>query len=411
MTNARRSGKTPLKTLARASDAPPHAAANRYRARGVPAASPRFRSMVIVCASFVQLVIFHSRLVAQEPTQPDEPRLRQVVTDLTSPEFAGRSGAGAQKAAAYLVDRFRALKLEPIFDGDFLQTVPGSEPGSVIGHNVGARLRGNDPSLSDEWIILAAHFDHLGVRKGRLYPGADDNASGVAMMLEVARTILQSKIAPKRSLMFIGFDLEEAGLFGSRYFVAHSPVPLEKITLFITADMISRALAGVCDSHVFVMGSENAPGLRPWIEEAAKGRPLSVDLMGADLLVLNRSDYGPFRSKGIPFLFFTTGENPRYHTAQDTPESLDYPKLTAISRLIGQVVRKAVDAPDVPRWQSSPDNPFAEAVAIREVLGILLKNSDRLKIGRPQLFLINNILGLLDGIVERGKITPDEQPW
>ena len=101
------------------------------------------------------------------------------------------------------------------------------------------------------------------MRNGRLYPGADDNASGVAMMLEVARTIAQSPETPRRSLMFIGFDLEEAGLFGSRYFVAHSPVPLERVSLFITADMISRALAGVCDSHVFVMGSENAPGLRP----------------------------------------------------------------------------------------------------------------------------------------------------
>ena len=340
---------------------------------------------------------------------PDEPRLRAVVKELSSPEFGGRSGAGGEKAAAYLVDRFRSLKLEPLFEGDFLQAIPGKEPGTVIGHNVGARLSGRDPILKDQCVILAAHFDHLGVRNGLLYPGADDNASGVAMMLEVARTIVQSPERPRRSLIFIGFDLEEAGLWGSRYFVAHSPVPLERVSLFITADMISRALAGVCDSHVFVMGSENAPGLRPWIEEAARGRSLSVGLMGADLLVLNRSDYGPFRSKGIPFLFFTTGENPRYHTAEDTPDTLDYPKLTAISRMIGQVVQKALDAPEVPRWQSAPDNPFAEAVAIRDVLGILLKNSEKLKIGRPQLFLINNTLALLDGIVARGKITADER--
>lgn len=328
---------------------------------------------------------------------------------MASPEFGGRSGRGGEKAASYLVDRFRSLKLEPLFNGDFLQAVPGKEPGSVIGHNVGARVIGNDPVLKDQWVILAAHFDHLGVRNGRLYPGADDNASGVAMMLEVARSIVESPQRPNRSLMFIGFDLEEAGLWGSRYFVEHSPLPLERVSLFITADMISRALAGVCDSHVFVMGSEHAPGLRPWIEEAARGRPLSVDLMGADLLVLNRSDYGPFRSKGIPFLFFTTGENPRYHTSEDTPETLDYAKLTTISRMIGQVVRKAADAPDVPRWQSAPDNPFAEAVAIRDVLGILLKNSEKLKIGRPQLFLINNTLALLDGIVARGKILPEER--
>ena len=73
--------------------------------------------------------------------------------------------------------------------------------------------------------------------------------------------------------MFIGFDLEEIGLFGSRYFVAHPPVPLKQVALFITADMIGRALGGICDVHVFVLGTEHAPGLRPWIDEAARDRP------------------------------------------------------------------------------------------------------------------------------------------
>jgi Zn-dependent M28 family amino/carboxypeptidase len=198
-------------------------------------------------------------------------------------------------------------------------------------------------------------------------------------------------------------------LFGSRYFVAHSPVPLDHIALFITADMIGRALAGVCDDHVFVMGSEHAPGLRPWIEEAGQGRPLIVGLLGTDLLVLNRSDYGPFRSRSIPFLFFTTGENPRYHTPRDTADTLNYPKLTSIAQLIHHVVGKAVSAPELPRWQTVPDNPMAEAVTIREVLRLLSKNSARLKIGIAQLFVINNTLGLLDEIVPRGTITPEER--
>jgi Peptidase family M28 len=396
MTNARLRGKKPHSTLA--TDA--------------PVARPRARSsspFALVCLLIIPFALPDRSVSAQEPPGPEEPRLRQVVSDLTAKEFAGRSGAGGQKAAAYLVDRFSAFKFEPLFEGDFLQAIPGKDAGTVIGHNVGARLLGSDPVLKKQWVILAAHFDHLGVRNGRLYPGADDNASGVAMMLEVARTIAQSPQAPKRSLMFIGFDLEEAGLFGSRYFIAHSPVPLEQVSLFITADMISRALAGVCETNVFVMGTENAPGLRPWIDQAARGRNLSVGLLGADLLVLNRSDYGPFRGKSIPFLFFTTGENPRYHTTDDTPETLDYPKLTAISRTIAQVVRQVVDAPEIPHWQSIPDNPFAEAVAIRDVLETLSKNSEKLKIGRPQLYLINNTLGSLEGIVKRGKITPEER--
>ena len=346
---------------------------------------------------------------AQQPPQPEQARLRRVVDVLASPEFGGRSGDAAEKTVSYLIEQFRGLKLAPLFDGGYVQPIPGKEPGTVQGRNVGALLRGSAASLRDEWVIVAAHFDHLGVRGGVLYPGADDNASGVAMMLELARSIVQGPVPPKRSIMFIGFDLEEIGLFGSRYFVAHPPVPLDRVSLFVTADMIGRSLAGVCESHVFVMGTENAPGLRSWIDEAAKGRPLTVGLLGADILVLNRSDYGPFRTRSIPFLFFTTGENPRYHRPDDTAETLNYAKLTSISQMIHRVVAKAADAPAVPRWQKNPDDPFAEAVTIRDVLRLVVKNSEKLNIGTPQLFLINNTLAMLDGIVERGSITADER--
>jgi hypothetical protein len=366
-------------------------------------------AVVIVWCGFCLVEERGALCAAEEPPHPEEARLKTVVRTLAAPEFAGRSGAGGEKAAAYLALQFRALSLKPLFDTEFLQPIPGKEPQSIQGRNVGALLRGADPLLRDEWVIVSAHFDHLGVRRGKLYPGADDNASGVAMMLEVARSVVHGQSPPRRSVMFIGFDLEEVGLFGSRYFVAHSPVPLDKVVLFVTADMIGRALAGICESHVFVIGSEHSPGVRPWIDAAARGRRLKVGLMGADLLLLSRSDYGPFRSRGIPFLFFTTGENPRYHTPEDTAETLNYPKLTAISQMIHQVVLKAANCALVPRWQTNPDHPLAEAVAIHDVLGILSKNSERLKIGGPQLFLINNTLRILDGIVSRGTITPDER--
>jgi hypothetical protein len=378
-------------------------------------AIPNYGNVLLLPRLFaVSVVVFLAAWVAtptlaQQPPQPELDRLRAVVERLASPEFGGRSGEGKEKTVDFLVDQFRGMKLDPLFDGEYLQPIPGKEPGSIQGRNVGARLRGSNARLRDEWVIVAAHFDHLGVRRGVLYPGADDNASGVAMMLEVARSVVQGPVPPSRSVMFIGFDLEEIGLYGSRYFVAHAPVPLDRIALFITADMIGRSLAGVCESHVFVLGTENTPGLRPWIEQAAKGRPLIVGLLGADILVLNRSDYGPFRTRGIPYLFFTTGENPRYHQPSDTAETLNYPKLTAISQMIHNIVVKAVDASEAPRWQKNQDDPFAEAVTIRDVLRLFVKNTDQLKIGAPQLFLINNTLATLDGIVERGSITPDER--
>jgi hypothetical protein len=340
---------------------------------------------------------------------PDEGRLRREVALLASPEFAGRRGEGGRKAADHLVAEFRALGLEPLFDGHFEQPIPGDAAGTEQGRNVGARLVGSDPDRRDEWIIVAAHFDHLGVRGNTLYPGADDNASGVAMMLEVARAFVQSPERPRRSLMFIGFDLEEIGLYGSRYFVAHPPVPLERIKLFLTADMISRSLGGVCPPNVFVFGTEHIPELRPWIDASARGEPLVLGLVGTDVLVVSRSDYGPFRSQRIPYLFFTTGENPRYHSPDDKPETLDYPKLAAISRVILGIVRRAARAETLPAWSNVPDNPLTEAITIRDAFKSLLEHRQELRIAPAKVLLMNNAVRSLDAIVARGTITPDER--
>ncbi len=270
-------------------------------------------------------------------------------------------------------------------------------------------LRGVDPKLRDEWIVVSAHYDHLGTRGNVVFPGADDNASGVAMMIEVARSLAEAKEKPRRSVMFLGFDLEEVGLFGSRYFVEHAPVPLGKIALFVTADMIGRALGGVCTPYVFVIGTEHAPDLRPWIDRAALGRPVTVGLLGSDLLLLDRSDYGPFRARKVPYLFFSTGENPLDHTPRDTPDSLDYPKLEAISRLILGVTTQAANSDHVPGWAATVENPPSEAATIRDVLRTLLDHRDTLKIGPAQVLLMSNTLRSLDAIVARGKMTPEER--
>lgn len=341
--------------------------------------------------------------------QPEQGRLRRHIETLASREFQGRRGAGGRRAAEYVADQLKTLELEPLFKGDYFQPIPSREGPDPMGWNVGAILRGSDPKLRDEWVIVSAHFDHLGQNGQDYYPGADDNASGVAMMLELARCFHEGQARPRRSVMFIGFDLEEIGLFGSRYFVEHAPIALNKIALFLTADMIGRSLGGVCDDYVFVMGSENAPAVRPWIREAAKDRPLTVGILGSDIMLLSRSDYGPFRSRQVPYLFFSTGENPRYHTLEDTAETIDYPKVEAISRVIQGIVARAVDSDEPPRWTNVPDHPLEEALTIRGVLKILLAHREDLKIGAGSLFLMNNGLRTLDGIADRGKITPQER--
>jgi hypothetical protein len=343
-------------------------------------------------------------------SEPESKNIEKHIKTLASTEFGGRSGEVAAKSRTYIIDEFKRLKLEPLFENNsYLQDIPDREPGWLMGRNVGAKLVGSDPKLKDEWVIVAAHFDHLGVRNGVLYPGADDNASACAMMLEVARCLAEDPVKPKRSVMLIGFDLEERGLFGSRYFVEHSPIPLDKIALFMTADMIGRALGGVCKPHVFVMGTEHvAPG-QAWVKAAAKGKPLTIGILGADLLLLDRSDYGPFRTRKIPFLFFSTGENPCYHTPRDVAETIDFPKATAISQVMYTVARKAMDVSERPIWQVPKTPQIEEAKTLKEVFTLLLANRETLKIGRTPVFLMENSQKSLDTIMAKGELTSSER--
>ncbi len=359
--------------------------------------------------------------IAQEPGTtrhlPDPVRLRQHVETLASPEFAGRSGPGGEKAAAYVTDHLRDLGLAPLFGDSYEQVIPdlATPGGPPLGRNVGAKLAGSDPALADEWIILAAHFDHLGVRGGRLYPGADDNASGVAMLLEVARTLAAAEgpDRPRRSVMLIGFDLEEQGLWGSRYFVEHMPVPLEKVKLFVTADMLGRALAGVCAEHLFVMGTERFAPARGWLADAARADPVAgrvrLAVVGADLLGIDRSDYGPFRARSVPFLFFSTGENPAYHTPDDTAATLDYSKLESATRLIQAAITRAASADSLPPWPAAANNSLEEAAALRDVLQRLLDHRADLKIPAFQAGLMSSAIRTLDDALARGSLTPAER--
>jgi Peptidase family M28 len=365
-----------------------------------------FGWIVAVAASFV------APALAEEP---ELPRLKAHVETLASPAFEGRRDAGAARARAYVLDEFRKLGLEPLFDGSFTQDVTGKGPGDVLGVNVGVKIVGTDPDLADRWVILGAHYDHLGRRGDVLYPGADDNASGVAMMLEVARSIARSPEKPRRSIAFVGFDLEERGpngefgLRGSQFFARHSPIALEKISLFVTADMIGRSLGGICETLVFVLGSEHEPEVRPWIARAAEGKPVKVGLLGSDMLVIDRSDYGPFRSRKVPYLFFTTGESPVYHSPRDVAETLDYPKLEAISRIILGIVREALDGKVDPSWAALPDYPVAEALVVRDVLQGLLDHREAFKIGAYQISLMDQTIRTIDEIARRGSMTPAER--
>ena len=353
----------------------------------------------------------------EKPAAPSPPAsivakdVKRHVEWLADPARRGRSGEAARLSADYLRDHFRRLKLKPLFGDSYFQPLPGRKDKSgkplTAGRNVGAVLPGQKP---DEIVILSAHYDHLGVRKNAVYPGADDNASGVALMLEVARQLATRKTPPARSVAFVGFDLEERLLWGSRWFAANPPWPLEHVKLFITADMVGRSLGNLPLPTVFCLGSEHAPVLRTVLDRVGTPRGLEVARLGIDL-VGTRSDYGPFRDRKVPFLFFSTGEHPDYHSTRDTPEKVDFPKLTRISNLVLAVLVEVVEGRADPTWTDAVKSGLDEPRALYRITSLLLEEERQKGLTDLQKLLISTTRNKCRQILNAGKITPDDRKW
>lgn len=357
--------------------------------------------------------------------------VRPHVEFLASPKLAGRSGANATKAANYLRQEFQKQKLRPLFaNGSFEQPIPTSaedenaNPANngggnnnpaqksprIVGRNVGAWLEGSDPQLREELIVIGTHFDHLGVRNGAVYRGADDNASGTAMMLEVARQLTASKQRPKRSIVFVGFDLEEQLLWGSRWFVAHPPFELDRVKLFLTADMIGRSLGDLPLPTIFVMGSEHAPRLKTLLDAVGAPRGLEVARLGIDLIGV-RSDYGPFWNEKIPFLFFSTGEHPDYHSPRDVPEKLDFDKVARVSSLVLKLVEVVANAETAPQWIDDVTPDLDEVKAVHRITDLLLQAGEKKTLTDLQRLIVTQAHNKCQQILNRGTFSADDRKW
>ncbi len=359
-------------------------------------------------------------------------QMRPHIEFLAGPTMEGRASAAKEKAREYIIERLKAAKLQPLFSeppvGDpsgsandkpsttrtFLQAIPGAaaEDGTIpiLGHNIGAWLPGSDPKLADEIVIVSAHYDHLGIRDGQVFAGADDNASGVAMLLEVARQMATAETKPKRSVVFISFDLEERMLWGSKWFVAHSPWPIERVKLFITADMIGRSLGDLPLPAVFVLGSEHAPELKSAL--AALGTPpkLEVCRLGADLIG-TRSDYGPFRDREVPFLFFSTGEHPDYHTPRDTPDKIDYEKAARIASLILKLTQHFADGGQSPVWTAAARGDLDEPRALHRITTLILEIEKERPLTSTQRFMVTNVRNRTAQILKADTMSADDRAW
>jgi Peptidase family M28 len=342
--------------------------------------------------------------------------LKAHVYRLASPEFLGRRGAGAARASRHIAAAFERLNLRPAFGDSYFQAIPallsaGSARESFIGRNVGAVLPGTDPKLRDQWILVGAHFDHLGKVGTTLYPGADDNATGVAVLLELAEHFALRSEKPRRTILFVGFDQEEAGLLGSSYFAAHPPCDIHNLKACLTADMLGRSMANVMDEYVYALGSEKCERLRELLEQVKPEEGLKIGRIGADLIG-TRSDYGPFRDRRVPFLFFSTGQHPDYHQPTDLPDRVDYVKLRKIAVFIAALTWRLANDNETPAWSEAglpPDLNEVETISL--LLSRVLAHPGVYPLTSDQRVIVESIVDRLGAIRQRGHITSGERTW
>jgi hypothetical protein len=214
-------------------------------------------------------------------------------------------------------------------------------------------LDGSDPVLRREYLVYSAHMDHIGISPGRpdsVNNGADDDASGTTGVIELARAFSRPGARPKRSIIFLTVSGEEKGLWGSRYFTEHPPVPIGRIVADLNMDMIGRNWRDT----IVAIGREQS-NLGETLERVNRAHPelrmTAVDDRWPEERFYFRSDHYNFARKGVPILFFFNGVHPDYHQPTDSPDKIDSEKEARILRLIYYLGREVGDAPARPQWK------------------------------------------------------------
>jgi acetylornithine deacetylase/succinyl-diaminopimelate desuccinylase-like protein len=224
--------------------------------------------------------------------------------------------------------------------------------------NVVGVLPGTDPRRASEAVVIGAHYDHLGVVGGAIHPGADDNASGTAVVLGLARAFAAGGRAP-RTLVFAFFGAEEMGLLGSGHYVRQPAWPLDRTVAMLNFDMVGR----MRDGGLHVGGVDSGQGLRRLVEEAARAEGVTAALHASPF---SSSDHSRFYGAGTSALFFFTGRHADYHRPGDTADKIDGPGMARVAALGARIVDElaAGASPayvklDPPRVPESPIRPPA----------------------------------------------------
>jgi hypothetical protein len=270
----------------------------------------------------------------------DSARLLTDLFRLAHDSMAGRASMTPEnaKARAYLAAEMRRLGLAPV-NGSYEQpfAMPRrNRPDSVRGVNILAMVRGT--RAPDRYIVVSAHYDHVGTRNGAVYNGADDNASGTAALLQMAAHFQRNR--PSHSIIFAFFDAEEMGLTGARAFVATPPVPLAQIAANVNMDMVARGDNGL----LWAVGTTPYPQMKPIVESTVADPRVTVK-MGFDTGTgrdnwTSLSDQGAFHAQGIPFVYFGVEDHADYHQPSDDAEKVNAGFYYGAARTIAAFVMR-----------------------------------------------------------------------
>ncbi|MCL2501717.1 MAG: M28 family peptidase [Bacteroidales bacterium] len=311
---------------------------------------PRFSFVVSV------LLLFFSSGLYGQLTQADrnlniisQEQLRKHVRALADTAAQGRASGtvGALIAAQYIRDCFRSYGLQPFNGSSWVQSF--AIDSSTYGRNLIAMLRGN--GRSDEYLIISAHYDHIGMINNVVYPGADDNASGVALLLQLAQVFGQrarNGDRPARTILFVAYDAKELNLAGSAHFAQSLRIPPYKIIANINIDQIGCVLEPPRRNpeYLLVLGAERlTPDLKLIIDISNRYYGIGLDLdytyydsPNFSELFFRFGDQIHLAQKGIPSVLFTSGIHAYTYKATDLPALLHYPVLEKRTKLIYLVV-------------------------------------------------------------------------
>ena len=335
--------------------------------------------------------------------------MRQAVEYLASQELGGRypGTRGDTLASKFIVGKLRGLKLKPIVRGKkkvgFYHNFTYGKTEKRTTHNIIAVLPGTDKQLRNEYIVVGSHYDHLGMggkdsgsrRPDTLgvHPGADDNASGDAVVLELAKHF--KKVRSPRSIIFAFFGAEEQGLVGSKFFLdwmkhadqqrINLPGDLKRIVAMVNLDMVGR----MRNNAMSVSGTGTSSTFKEMVENVAEQTGLHVSCIPDGY---GPSDQASFVAADIPVLFLTTGGHMEYHTPADMPSTLNYDGMQQTFDFTQQLITRLAAMPQAPDYINVPSSQKMSHAKFKVTLGLM-----------PDVMGASDIPGLRADIVVAGK--------